>query len=196
MKKVLSLLLVLIMLLSLCACGAPKDSVTEHNYQDGICTDCGAAEPNVTVTGEWFLEGINNEGTEYETMRLTLGEGTASITIAYFGKLWYDSQEMLDAILKDGYYETEDGGMYYYDILQYNGIYYCSAMYGNQAEGTYTVKGSTITVDLTTYHGMTGKLVLKKTAESTLSLISVDEALFDETIREVFNNGRIFTLVK
>lgn len=170
-------------------CNVTEGAVTGHTYKNGACTGCGAAEPAAKVDGDWFLEGINNSGVEYEKMNLTLGDGSAEITIAYFGKISYDSQEMLDSILTDGYYN----GSYYYDVVQYNGVYYSSAMYGMQAEGTYTVSGNTITAKLTNYYGMSGNLVLSKTSESTLSFVSVDEDLFDETIREVLTNGHTFT---
>ena len=176
-------------------CGATEGGVAEHSYQNGACTGCGAAEPPAVVVGEWFLEGTTSDGVEYEKMNLTLGEGTASINIAYFGKLEYDSQEMLDAILANGYYETEEGCMYYYDIFQYNGVYYHSAMYGAEAEGTYTVSGSTITIAFTDYGG-TGNLILNKASENTLTFVSIEETLFDEIVREVMQNGRVFTKVQ
>ena len=182
MKKVLSLLLMLVMLLSLCACGEDEPQTTDPIIYDPA-----------TAVGTWFLEGVNNTSTEYETMYLTLGEETASINIAYYGKLEYSSQEMLDSILENGYYASEDGGYsYYYDIQKYNGVYYHSAMYGYYAEGTYTVSDNTITVTLTSYYGITGDLVLTITSEETLSYVSVGEELMDETIREVLNNGKVF----
>ena len=184
MKKVLSLLLMLLMLLSLCACGDGDDSATDPTQEK-------IYDPS-TAVGSWFLEGINNEGTEYETVSLTLGDGTASINIAYFGKLEYSSQEMLDFILENGYYSDGENTQYYYDIKQYNGVYYCSAMYGYYAEGTYTVSDNTITVTLTSYYGITGELILTITSEETLSYVSVGEELMDETIREVLNNGKVF----
>lgn len=181
MKKVLSLLLMFVMLLSLCACGEGEPQVTDPVIYD----------PS-TAVGTWFLEGVNNAATEYETMYLTLGEGTASINIAYYGKLEYSSQEMLDFILENGYYGNEDGASYYYDIQKFNDVYYHSAMYGYYAEGTYTVSDNTITVTLTSYYGTTGDLVLTITSEETLSYVSVGEELMDETIREVLNNGKVF----
>lgn len=184
MKKALSLLLMLLMLLSLCACGDGDDSATDPTQEK-------IYDPS-TAVGSWLLEGINNEGTEYETVSLTLGDGTASINIAYFGKLEYSSQEMLDFILENGYYSDGENTLYYYDIKQYNGVYYCSAMYGMSADGTYTVDGNTITLSLTTYHGLTGNMVLYMTSETTVNFVSVDESLFDEIIREVLNNGKVF----
>ena len=179
------------------ACGATEGDVAEHNYQDATCTGCGAAEPDAVVVGRWFLEGVTNDGSEYEKMYLTLGEGTASVSISYFGKIEYDSQEMLDAILANGYYSDSNGDTYYYnDIFQYNGVYYYSLTFGTFGSGTYSVKGSTITAELAQYgEGPTSKLVLKKTAEDTLTFVSIAEDLFDEIIREVFANGRVFTKV-
>ena len=178
-------------------CGATEGSAAGHNYQDATCTACGAAEPNAVVDGRWFLEGVTNDGSEYEKMYLTFGEGTASISISYFGKIEYDSQEMLDAILANGYYSDSNGDTYYYnDIFQYNGVYYYSLTFGTFGSGTYSVKGSTITAELAQYgEGPTSKLVLKKTAENTLTFVSIAEDLFDEIIREVFANGRVFTKV-
>ena len=179
------------------ACGATEGSAAEHNYQDGTCAGCGAAEPDAVVVGRWFLEGITNDGSEYEKMYLTLGEGTASISISYYGRVEYDSQEMLDAILANGYYSDSNGDTYYYnDIFQHNGVYYYSLTFGTFGSGTYTVNGSTITAELAQYgEGPTSKLVLKKTSEDTLSFVSIAEDLFDEIIREVFANGRVFTKV-
>ena len=181
MKKVLSLLLMLVMLLSLCACGEDEPQPSDPVIYDPA-----------TAVGTWFLEGVNNTAIEYETMYLTLGDGTASINIAYYGKLEYSSQEMLDFILENGYYSDGENTQYYYDIKQYNGVYYCSAMYGMSADGTYTVDGNTITLSLTTYHGLTGNMVLYMTSETTVNFVSVDESLFDEIIREVLNNGKVF----
>lgn len=174
-------------------CGATEGKKADHSYQNGACTGCGAAEPAAAVDGKWFLEGINNDGVEYETMELTLSEGKVNIDIAYFGKLYYDSPEMLEAILKDGYYGDDDGGMYYYDIRQYNGVYYHSAMYGTFGKGTYTVSGNTVTIEIAEYgDGPKGTWVLTKTADNTLKIVSIDDQVFDEIVREVLNNGRIF----
>ena len=58
MKKLFALLLAAVMTVSVVACGAKEGSALGHNYKDGICSRCGAKDPNAKTalskkSGNW-----------------------------------------------------------------------------------------------------------------------------------------------
>ena len=175
-------------------CNATEGDVADHNYQDGVCTDCGLEQDFGTLVGKWRLDGLNNSGTEYEIIYLTLEEdGTASFSAAYYHPLHYETQEQLEFILANGYYIDGDEYYGYFDIQEYNGKYYHSAMYGHGADGTYEQNGNVITVDLVTWAGRPGSMTLRRVSETVLQVVSVDEVVGDDTITECIINGETFT---
>ena len=178
-------------------CNATEGDVADHNYQDGVCTGCGLEQDFGTVVGKWFLEGITTDGSEYERIYLTLDQdGYAFFSAGYFSHLTYETQEELEFILENGYYEYGDGVWYFNDIYEFNGEYYYSAMYGTTAAGSYKVNGNLITMDLMAYYGAEGSMTLRRVSETVLQVVSIEEEICDNIVTEIIINGGQFTWVE
>ena len=179
-------------------CNATEGDVADHNYQDGVCTGCGLEQDFGQITGKWFLEGISNEYNEYEQMNLFFWaeDKTAGFSAAFFYPLEYTTQEELDFILTYGYYEYNGIPRYFYDVTEFNGQYYYSAMFGTTAAGSFKQNGNVITIELSAYYGGEGVLTLRRVSETVLEVVSIDDVVCDEVVSDIILNAGYFTLTQ
>ena len=179
-------------------CGVTEGEKADHNYKDGACTGCGKAQNFGTLSGTWFLEGVDADCGEYEQMRLFFWEAdkSAGFSAAFFHPLEYKDQAELDCILANGYAERNGYYEYFYDVTEFNGKYYHSAMYGTTAAGYYKQNGNTITIDLVCYFGGDGVLTLQRVSETVLKVVSIDGVVSDELVSRIILSVGQFTWVE
>lgn len=190
MKKALSLLLVFVMLLSLCACGEgdvqDTDSGTtppttcSHSYKDATCTDpkictkCGATEG--TALGHHFEDGKCTRCYDSEAWLYGIWDMTGFSEECQFEKidLQFWGYAALGFTTSEGWYSYQTP----YD--------------GDDLSDAITESGNTVTVQFSN-DGKTGTMVLQRTGMNELTVISMTGDLFTADITSLINSVGKFT---
>lgn len=185
MKKVFSLLLVFIMLLSLCACGtddAETPAACSHNWKDATCTApktcsaCGATEG--AALGHDFADGVCTRCHDREDWLGGIWDMTGFSEECQFEKI--DLQFWGYAGLG---FTTRDGAWYQYSNEDYD---------ESDSSVCYTENGDIVTVHFK-YTGTTGTMVVQRTGMNELTVISMTGDLFTDDITGAINSVGKFT---
>lgn len=179
-------------------CNLTEGDLGDHNYIDGVCSICDKEASFGSLNGTWFLEGVSAEYNEYEQMRLFFLEedSAAHFSASFYHLLNYETQEELDFILENGYIERNGYREYFYDVTEFNGQYYHSAMFGTTAAGTYKQNGNLISIDLVSYYGGEGVLTLQRISETILKVVSIDDVVCDELVSDIILGVGQFTYIE
>ena len=136
MKHILSFLISLLLLLSLCACGSGDNTTPcAHNYDDGICTLCGAEDLRTPFSGNNWTAHIVRPSDYGEA---EMGEILSVYTLSPTDFQGYSHK---DFYANESYSET------YYGTTVYNGKTYYDFWFSSNMNGiTWEDNGDTVTV--------------------------------------------------
>lgn len=174
-----------------CSCGATEGRALGHNYSNGVCTVCGAKDPNFVSytsvknkTGRWKLQFL--AGKELYIINLTLySSAEYGIGAGYnIGDLVDDLPEDMKADILKNYKDYEDC------LVTYEGKQYYVAR--GSVDDITSLKEDETTVTITDTHG--AKLVLTRTAENTMTVKSFDNtfAYLDDGVKIPVNSTFTF----
>lgn len=183
-------------------CGTKEGSALGHDYQNGVCTRCDEKDPDYVaeetfapIAGTWKINGLTDDGSELDKISVMFYGDTVEFWAVYFGRI---PDEYLESALKYGYAYTEEGTVYYNDILEYEGNYYYWIGGGGQTSGTYTEEGNLIVLTLDAWDEETGEMTtcvvtLVRTSETTCEVQSIDGIIIDSIVTECVKNGKVMT---
>lgn len=153
-----------------CSCGATEGKALGHNYSNGVCTVCGAKDPNFVSytlvknkTGIWnlkFLVGktlYNINLTLYSSAEYGIGAG-------------YDICYLFDDLPEDR--KAQISEKYPDSLITYEDKQYYAGMGSGENLASLEEDGTTVT--LTDDDG--AKLVLTRTAENTMTVQTFDDS--------------------
>lgn len=153
-----------------CSCGATEGKALGHNYSNGVCTVCGAKDPNFVSytsvknkTGSWnlkFLVGktlYNINLTLYSSAEYGIGAG-------------YDICDLVDDLPED--MKANILKNYQDSLITYEDKQYYAGRGSGENLASLEEDGTTVT--LTDTDG--AKLVLIRTAENTMTVQSCDNS--------------------
>lgn len=153
-----------------CSCGATEGKALGHNYSNGVCTVCGAKDPNFVSytsvknkTGSWnlkFLVGktlYNINLTLYSSAEYGIGAG-------------YDICDLVDDLPED--MKADILKNYQDSLITYEDKQYYAGRGSGENLASLEEDGTTVT--LTDTDG--AKLVLIRTAENTMTVQSFDNS--------------------
>ncbi|MBQ2677020.1 MAG: hypothetical protein IJF54_06455 [Clostridia bacterium] len=150
-----------------CSCGATEGSALGHNYKDGACTRCKAADPNAKYTpvaqkvGRWLFVYLSDK-TLYD-VSLKLNDGAPE------PRLSYGIGDHISTLPEEMREEAKP------DCTKFNGEYYYIGRGSADELGSVKENGNTVTV--TDSSG--NKLVLTRTSETTLKVTSSPASFSD-----------------
>ena len=170
-----------------CSCGATEGKALGHNYSNGVCTVCGAKDPNFVSytlvknkTGIWNLKFL--VGKTLYNINLTLySSAEYGLSTQYdIGSLFDELPEDMKANILKNYKDS---------IITYEGIQYCFLK--GDGDNITSLKEDGTTVTITDSRG--AKLVLTRTAENTMTVKSSDNsfAYIDDGVK--IPVGAVFT---
>lgn len=158
-----------------CSCGATEGKAFGHKYANGVCTVCGAKDPNFVSytsfknkTGRWKLQYVS--GTSLYTISMTLHDSANYENGIGAG---YDIGDLVDGLPEDMKADIQNNYENYKDsIVTYQGKQYFVGR--GSGDDLASVKEDGTTVTITDLRG--AKLVLKRTAENTMTVQSADNS--------------------
>ena len=173
MRKILSALLVLMMLLSLCACGSDDSQVTEGGTDSSHTTTGGTEgtgstestggteDPNVPFTGNAWTANFVRAGSSEE------GEVLSFYSLNPTDFQGYTHKE---------YYSNENYGFMYYGSITHDGKTYYDFWMSSEMNGIeWEDNGDTVKV-VFAYNEPATELVLTRTGEAQFTVASSTDA--------------------
>ena len=161
------------------------------------CKKCygNVEETFAPIAGTWKINGLTDDGSELDKISVMFNGDTVEFWAVYFGRI---PDEYLESALEFGYAFTDEGTVYYNDILEYEGNYYYWIGGGGQTSGTYTEEGNLIVLNLDAWDEETGEtttcvVTLVRTSETTCEVQSIDGIIIDSIVTECVKNGKVMT---
>ena len=161
-----------------CACGAVEGKALGHDYKNGVCTRCKAADPNFSYTsvlekrGSWKIDYIYKNDLYSGEISVCNSNGSLQMSVGI-------------GVLLSGLPEEMQEDAKPYCVIYNNQEYYIGMGDGSSLSD---VKEEEKTVTLTDQSG--NELVLTRTGEKKLEVVSVSE---DFAVLKGLSKGMVFT---
>ena len=186
MKKLIIFSLVLILSLMLCACSKKQaeENTPQHNYVQGVCSDCGEAQPGYKslLSSSWVAAGLTQDGEELDVISLWFHEWGNEIEVSFYGPL-----ESLDQEDQDYYLNNERD-----NLFAFGGKQYYHLGFGTARSMSYKEQGDL--VEITVKDGYTvGVIKMERTGADQYTVTSVSGTIIDSTITGCLRAGSVFT---
>ena len=121
-------------------CHITEGDIAAHNYQNGACVDCKAADPSfkALTSGKWECTKINNGMLVVQQLCFHAdNEGMGpEWNVRYFEEIDDPDPDFMDDLISTG------------KLMQYKGKYYQHFGMGDMGSISFNEKGSTISVEM------------------------------------------------
>ena len=186
MKKLIIFFLVLILSLMLCACSKKQaeDNTPKHNYVQGMCSDCGEAQPGYKplLSSSWVTADLTQDGEELDVISLWFYEWGNEIEVSFYGPL-----DGLDQEDQDYYLNNERD-----NLFEFGGKQYYHQGFGTTRSMSYKEQGDT--VEITVKEGYTvGIIKMVRSGADQYTITSVSGTIIDSIITGCLKVGNVFT---
>lgn len=133
------------------ACGATEGEALGHDYKEGKCTRCAAADESYVglMDGGWAINALNEDVSQIESIMIRFYEGGS-------------------AMLGAGIYDRVAPGEAGEDKIVIDGVEYAYAGFGIGGPVSYELKGDIIVITVD------GTLTLKRSSGNTLTVVAID----------------------
>lgn len=215
MKRIISLVITLMLIMSLCACSVPacehtyseancqtpktctlcgvtEGTVIDHSYSNGKCVTCNVEQPNYHAfsSGRWMMMGlIDGSNEEHEELDIIYLNPNSNEDHPFVSVSFYQNFGELTEDEQD-WYMNELGGK----LVEYNGQKYSSMQFGVSGNLTFTDNGDAVTAEIE--RGEVGTLLLERVAGNQFRVASKTGVIIDSIVDTVVVVGSIFTFVE
>ena len=170
----------------LCACSKKQaeDNTPKHNYVQGVCSDCGEAQPGYKplLSSSWVTAGLTQDGEELDVITLWFYEWGNEIDVSFYGSL-----EDLDQEDQDYYLNNERDNLFAFEGKQY---YHLG--FGTSRSMSYKEQGDQ--VEITVKEGYTvGVIKMERSGADQYTITSISGTIIDSVITECLKAGSVFT---
>ena len=133
------------------ACGVVEGDALGHNYKEGKCTRCGAADESYVglMDAGWKINALSEDAAQIESIVIRFYEGG-------------------NAMLGAGIYDRVAPGEAGEDKIVIDGVEYAYAGFGIGGPVSYEQKGDTIVITVD------GTLTLERSSGNTLTVVAIE----------------------
>ena len=187
MKKLIIFSLVLILSLMLCACSKKQaeENTPQHNYVQGVCSDCGEAQPGYKslLSSSWVAAGLTQDGEELDVINLCFDENGPYLRAEFYGLLSELSPEKQEEKLKN-----PD------QIIEYKKNKYYYKGFGETCPFTYEEEGNEVTIEVINGKNV-GYIVMERKSVDKYTVLEVTGIIFDDIITSCVEANSTFQAV-